>query len=319
MINAFTVDVEDYFHVSAFSDRIDPRSWDDYPSRVVPNTQRILDLLQRAQIRGTFFILGWVARRFPDLVRQIVRDGHEIASHGYSHQLIYRQSFDQFRADVQMARDVLEQISGQKVDAYRAPSFSIVKESVWALEILCEEGYRFDSSIFPVRHDRYGLTAAQRFPFGIKCNAGILWEFPPPLFQLMGMKLPVGGGGYFRLYPFYLTVCGLRQINNTFGQPFTVYIHPWEFDPEQPRIRSTMNSRFRHYVNLCRTESRIERLLNEFQFGTLTESMHHLFNRDEKAIEQNIQVYRFDDFHQLVAGRRKVGRRAGAMRQHVAG
>lgn len=317
--NAFTVDVEEYFHVSGFAERINPRTWGDFPSRVVGSTQRILDLLQNVQVRGTFYVLGWVAQRFPELIHRIKCDGHEIASHGFWHRLIYSQSPEEFRQDLRHARDVLEQITGERVVAYRAPSFSIVKESLWALEILAEEGFQFDSSIFPVHHDRYGLTGAERFPFGIQCASGTIWEFPPPIIRGMGLSLPVGGGGYLRLYPFPVTVSGLRQINERFGQPFAVYIHPWEFDPDQPRIEARIKSRFRHYVNLAQTERRIARLLAEFQFGSMTDSLKSLKERAEGGGGNRPGIHRFHDFHQAVMRGRHARRRIGAPPEQVAG
>jgi polysaccharide deacetylase family protein (PEP-CTERM system associated) len=295
--NAFTVDVEDYFHVSAFADGISPRSWTDFPARVETNTIRILDLLARYQVRATFFVLGWVAWRYPDLIRRIQLDGHEIASHGYWHRLIYSQTPDEFRFDLRQARDVLEQLTGCPVISYRAPSFSIIQNSIWALEILAEEGYQFDSSIYPVRHDRYGLAQSSRFPFGISCHAGTLWEFPPPVMQKWGMNVPVGGGGYLRLYPYQWTLRGLRNINEKSQQPFALYVHPWEFDPEQPRIRSLLRSQFRHYVNLSRTEPRISQLLQDFRFGTLTDSFLQMTERMAGSPQGVPPTYRFDHFH----------------------
>lgn len=267
VLNAFTIDVEDYFQVSAFERHIRREQWDDYQCRVVANTQRILRLLDRYQVRGTFFILGWVAQRFPQLVRQIDQAGHEIGSHSYWHQLIYELTPDQFRADLQRSRDVLQQILGQEVTAYRAPSFSITERSLWALEILVQEGFTADSSIFPVYHDRYGIPAAEHRIHDLHVASGTLREFPPSVVTWGRMNFPVSGGGYFRLYPWQLTRRGLQAINDR-GRPFTFYLHPWEVDPEQPRLAAgTRWGRLRHYVNLEGTERKLQRLLQTFRFG----------------------------------------------------
>jgi polysaccharide deacetylase family protein (PEP-CTERM system associated) len=269
--NAFSIDVEDYFQVSAFAGAIDRRQWDHYECRVVPNTQRLLALLEREQVRGTFFVLGWVARKFPGLVRDIDRGGHEIGCHSFWHRLIYELSPEEFREDLRLGRDVLEQILGRSVTAFRAPSFSIVERSLWALEILADEGFRDDSSIFPVRHDRYGIPGAAAHPFAIDTAAGRLREFPPAVCRVLGCNLPVAGGGYFRLFPWAFSRRGLQAINHTAGRPFVFYLHPWEIDPAQPRLPGSWKSRFRHYINLESTERKLLRLLQTFRFGTLSE------------------------------------------------
>lgn len=273
LINAFTVDVEDYFQVTAFADRIRPSEWDHFESRVVPNTRRILRLLDAHQVRGTFFILGWVADRYPELVRDIQRAGHELGCHSYWHRLVYDLTPDEFRDDLRRARNAIEDITGEPVVAYRAPSFSITARSLWALDILIEEGVRFDSSIFPIYHDRYGIPNAERFPHVITRTTGELMEFPPSVYRLPKLNLPVGGGGYFRLYPTQLTCRCLSRINRIERQPFMFYIHPWEFDPDQPRLAASRRSRLRHYVNLTKTEQRTTRLLRQFRFGSLTEAL----------------------------------------------
>lgn len=271
-INAFTVDVEDYYHVSAFEQQIDRAHWDRYESRVVANTLRILKLLGRHDVRATFFVLGWVAERFPDLVRRIQAGGHEIGSHGYWHRLIYRMSPDEFRADLIRAREVLQQISGEPVVAYRAPSFSITKKSLWALEILASEGFRFDSSVFPIYHHRYGIPGAEVSIHQIDTPAGPLWEFPVSVVRLGRINLPVSGGGYFRLYPLPLTLRFLANINRRQGRPFVFYVHPWELDPDQPRLQvSSRLARTRHYINLASTEKKLALLLRKFRFGPLSE------------------------------------------------
>lgn len=272
LLNALTIDVEDYYHVSGFDHCLSRRQWDDLPARVGDSTRRVLDRLAEAGVHGTFFILGWVAERQPGLVRAIRDAGHEIGCHGYAHRLIYEQTPQQFRVDLRLARLVLEDIIGEKVAAYRAPSFSITNRSLWALDILLEEGFLFDSSIYPTHHDRYGIAGTPLQPYRIERAGGNLWEFPPPIWRLMKYPLPIGGGGYFRLYPYRLTCRGLRAINAS-GRPFAVYLHPWEFDPEQPRLRPGMMRAFRHYVGLHRTEARLVRLLQDFRFGTMSEAL----------------------------------------------
>jgi polysaccharide deacetylase family protein (PEP-CTERM system associated) len=268
ILNAFTVDVEDYFQVSAFENRVLREHWDLYESRVVANTRRILALLERHQVRATFFVLGWVAHRFPQLVREIRRFGHEIGSHGYWHRLIYDQSPEQFRNDLKQSREILEDLVGERILAYRAPSFSITSRSLWALEILLEEGFGVDSSVFPVRHDRYGIPEAEPRIHRVNTPSGVLWEFPPSVVQWHRLNVPVSGGGYFRLYPLAWTLRWLASINHGCQQPFMFYVHPWELDPQQPRLRAgNFASRIRHRLNLPRTESRLERLLGAFRFG----------------------------------------------------
>lgn len=254
--------------------------WDTFEPRVVGNTWRILGALRAAGVRATFFVLGWVADRYPDLVRAIAAAGHEIGCHGYWHRLIYRQTPEEFRADLRQARDVLQDVTGHPVRAYRAPSFSITRRSLWALDVLIEEGFTIDSSIYPTFHDRYGLAGAPCAPHRIERPAGVLWEFPPPVYRVCGYPLPVGGGGYFRLYPYRLTRLGLRAINRA-GRPFVVYLHPWELDPRQPRLAPGRLAAFRHYVNLGRTEERLGRLLRDFSFGPISDVLAGRPGRDE--------------------------------------
>jgi polysaccharide deacetylase family protein (PEP-CTERM system associated) len=272
LLNALTLDVEDYYHVSGFDRCVSRRQWDQLPSRVGANTRRLLDRLAEHGVRGTFFVLGWVAERQPALVRDIRAAGHEIGCHSHVHRLVYEQTQRQFRHDLRRARGVLEDIIGEPVTAYRAPSFSITERSLWALDVLVEEGFQFDSSIYPTHHDRYGMAGAPRQPHRIERGGGSLWEFPPPVWSLLGYPLPIGGGGYFRLYPYRLTRRGLRAINAA-GRPFATYLHPWEFDPEQPRLRPGWLRAWRHYVGLRRTEGRLLRLLKDFRFGTLSEAL----------------------------------------------
>ena len=266
MRNALTVDVEDYFHVAAFARQIDPATWDNFPLRVERNTRRLLDLFAERDVRATFFVLGWVAERCSDLVRAIAEQGHEVACHGYSHQLIYGQAPAVFREETIRAKACLEDQAQCPVLGYRAASYSITKRSLWALDILAELGFAYDSSIFPVHHDRYGIPDSPRWPYRIDTDGGSLIEFPPSTLAVGGHRLPVAGGGYFRIYPYQLTRFSLSRINRIEGQPFIFYLHPWEVDPEQPRIRAGWLSRFRHYTNLSRCEERLRRLLGDFRF-----------------------------------------------------
>jgi polysaccharide deacetylase family protein (PEP-CTERM system associated) len=270
MLNAFTVDVEDYYHVSAFERKISRSSWNSFESRVVANTQRLLDLLARHEVLGTFFILGWVAERFPQLVRQIVAGGHEVGSHSHWHRLVYEMTPDEFREDLRRSIGVIEDASGVKVNRYRAPSFSITRCSLWALAILVEQGIEVDSSIFPVRHDRYGMPGATPTIHALETPSGSLVEFPPSVTRYGSFTLPVGGGGYFRLYPYRITQALLGRINRTEQRPFMFYIHPWELDPDQPRLNvGSAISRFRHYVNLAATELKLARLVRDYRFGPM--------------------------------------------------
>lgn len=268
MLNALTIDVEEHFQVHAFETVVDRSAWDHYPSRVVANTQRILRLLAEYDLRATFFILGWVADRHPELVKEIATSGHEIASHGYWHELLYRQTPDEFAADLHLSLDAITRVcNGSQPVGYRAASFSITNQSLWALDILRDNGFKYDSSIFPLAaHDRYGINGANRF--ANKLGDG-LWEFPVSTIRLGKQNWPVAGGGYFRLYPLFITRQAIRHLNGQ-GHPAVIYLHPWEFDPDQPRISGApLLSRFRHYVNLAKTESRLRALLDEFEFAPM--------------------------------------------------
>ena len=269
-LNAFTVDVEDYYHVSAFERHVARDRWGGMQSRVVGNTQRLLAILARAGVQATFFVLGWVADRFPHLVREIRSCGHEIGSHSFWHRLVYDLSPDEFRNDLRQSRDAIEQVLGEPVTAFRAASFSITKRSLWSLEILAEEGFRVDSSVFPIHHDRYGIPDAPTHLHRLSTPAGMLWEFPLAVVRIAGVNVPVGGGGYFRLFPLRWTMGCLRRINRKAGQPFVFYVHPWEIDPDQPRMNGASGlARFRHYVNLRKTEAKLAALLGAFRFGRL--------------------------------------------------
>jgi len=269
--NAFTVDVEDYFQVTAFERHIRRDDWSTFESRVARGTYRLLDLLARHNTRATFYVLGWVAERFPELVREIQSAGHELGSHSYWHRLVYHLSPDEFREDLVLSLRILEGITGQAVANYRAPSFSITRRSLWALDILAEHGITCDSSVFPIHHDRYGVPGAQRHIHRLDTPAGPLWEFPPSVSRVSGVNLPVSGGGYFRLYPLSLTIRCLERINHA-GRPFMFYVHPWEVDPGQPRLPAgTRLSRLRHRVNLASTEAKLDRLLARFRFGRVSD------------------------------------------------
>ena len=264
-----SIDVEDYFHVSVF-DGIVPRStWGDMESRVSRNTNRLLDIFDEFSVRSTFFVLGWVAERHPQLVRNISERGHEIASHGYAHRLVYDQTAAAFREDVRRAKQVIEDAAGRSVGGYRAPSYSITPRSLWALDVLIEEGYRYDASIFPIRHDRYGIPVSPREPFYVERERGALMEVPGSTIRFGPMNLPVAGGGYFRILPYRWTRWGIARLNQVERRAAVFYLHPWEIDPDQPRLRAGWLGSFRHYRNLGKTESRLRALLTEFSFGTV--------------------------------------------------
>lgn len=269
-LNAFTIDVEDYFHVAALSSAISRSSWETREFRVSASTERLLALLGERGITGTFFVLGWVAERVPQLVRRIAGAGHEVACHGYSHQLIYTQSQETFRDETRHAKQLLEDLIGEPVRGYRAASFSITPKSRWALDTLVDLGFEYDSSIFPVRHDRYGMPGAARSPGAVEAPSGRkIVEFPMSTALFGGIPVPVSGGGYFRLLPYGFVRAGLRRINERDGMPFTFYLHPWEVDPQQPRMKVGLLSRVRHYTNLDRCEERLKRLLGEFRFTSM--------------------------------------------------
>jgi polysaccharide deacetylase family protein (PEP-CTERM system associated) len=269
VVNAMSIDVEDYFHVSVF-DGIVPRSeWAAMESRVCRNTERLLDIFDEFSVHSTFFVLGWVAERFPHLVSAIASRGHEIASHGYAHRLVYDQTPAAFRDDVRRAKRLLEDASGAAVGGYRAPSYSITPRSLWALDILIEEGYTYDASIFPIRHDRYGIPVSPREPFRIERSVGSIVEVPGSTVRVGPMNLPVAGGGYFRIFPYGWTRWGIERLNTLEQHAAVFYLHPWEIDPEQPRLSAGALSRFRHYRNLAKTESRLRALLSQFRFGTV--------------------------------------------------
>jgi len=275
--NIASVDVEDFFHVEAFAGVIDRAQWADYTPRVEANTRRLLDLFDETGVRGTFFVLGWVAERFPGLVREIAARGHEPACHSYWHRLIYTLTPEEFREDTLRAKRVIEDACGQQVTGYRAPSFSVTRRCLWALEILAESGFRYDSSVFPVTHDVYGVPDAPRHPFIVSTASGPILEYPLTTFRVpwngasTGPNLPVAGGGYLRLLPAWYTRWGVHRAWDE-GLPIISYVHPWEVDPEQPRVPAPFKSRLRHYTNLNRTASRLRELYALGDFGPFSGS-----------------------------------------------
>ncbi len=272
MLNALSIDVEEYFHPNAMDDVVRPSDWESLPHRVEQNTHKILEILSAHDARATFFVLGWVAERFPSLVKEIGRRGHEIACHGFAHRLVYQLGPERFRADVERARLLLEDLTGGPVAGFRAASYSIVESSMWALDILIELGFAYDSSIFPIRHDIYGIPSFSRFPVRVRRPAGEILEIPPSTVRLLGRNWPVAGGGYFRLLPYWLTRLSLRWINRHEGRPAMVYLHPWEIDTDQPRLRARPLARLRQYTHLRTTEPRLRRLLGEFRFAPVCEA-----------------------------------------------
>jgi polysaccharide deacetylase family protein (PEP-CTERM system associated) len=287
IVNYLTIDVEDYYHVSAFEKISPPSTWAGRASRVERNTELVLDILDEYHTKATFFILGWVAERYPQLTKNIFQRGHEIASHGYLHQRVALQDRSTYRADIRRGKTLLEDQIGTAVLGYRAPSYSITRETCWAFDELLDAGFQYDSSIFPMKHDFYGIPDWPRFS-GYAVKSGENWdasekpdaegksikELPITTLSLGGKNLPIAGGGYFRLLPYALTKWGLKRINEQEQQPFVFYLHPWEFDPQQPRMAgASAKSRFRHYLNLGKTEQRFRQLLNDFEFMPIADGL----------------------------------------------
>ena len=267
--NYLTIDVEDYYQVAAFDNIVKVDAWDEYESRVDANTRRVLALLARHQVKATFFVMGWIAERHPELVKEIQRQGHEIGCHSYCHRKIYQLTPDEFREDTIRAKAIIEDITGVPVKGYRAPSYSITKKSLWALDILEELGFTYDSSIFPIHHDNYGIPDAPRFEYKLPKHK--MMEYPLSTSLFFGQKIPVAGGGYFRLFPYWFTKMALKKINHREKKPFIFYFHPWELDPGQPRMTNAkLLSRFRHYNNLGKTANRLTSLLEDFSFGPIS-------------------------------------------------
>jgi polysaccharide deacetylase family protein (PEP-CTERM system associated) len=278
MLNALTFDIEDYFHVHAFERVISRDDWDHIPTRVVDSTRLILRMLREYDTRATFFVLGWVAERHPEIVREIAADGHELASHGYAHESVFELTPDLLCRDVRRSIDaIVAACPTATIQGYRAPSFSIDEESQWAFDVLSKIGLAYDSSVFPTTfHDRYGMHTSPRFAHQV---APALWEIPLSTIRAFGCNWPVAGGGYFRLSPLSFTAWAVHKINRE-GQPAVVYLHPWEFDPEQPKVSSaSLRSRFRHYVNLGRTEHRLRELLRRFAFAPIAHVFHESFRK----------------------------------------
>jgi len=271
MLNAMTVDVEDYFQVSAFDPYVSRSSWDEYETRVEANTDRILSLFEQHDVHATFFTLGWVAEKFPQLVRRIVDSGHELASHGWGHIMVTRLTREQFSDDIRKAKQTLEDTTGSAVAGYRAPSYSFTTKNAWAHPVLAEQGYRYSSSVAPIKHDLYGIPDAPRFAHSAADGAVI--ELPITTTCVAGRNIPCGGGGWFRLYPYKLSHWAISRVHSKDREKAIFYFHPWEIDPEQPRIDGlNFKTRFRHYQNLARMEGRVERLLKDFRWATMAEA-----------------------------------------------
>ena len=272
MLNALTIDVEDYFMVSAFADIVKFEDWPRYESRVEKNTLRILDLLDEHNVKATFFVLGWVAEHYPKLALEIHNRGHEVACHGYSHRLVYDLSLKEFQEDTKKSKALIEDTIGVGIGGYRAASYSILQQSLWALDILIEEGFIYDSSIFPIYHDRYGYHGFNRFPVNIiRGDRGKITEVPLSTIRLFGKNIPIAGGGYLRLFPVKFVRWAIRSLNEKEAQPAVIYFHPWEIDPEQPRLNGSRRSTFRHYINMDKTFAKISHLLDTFRFGPIKE------------------------------------------------
>lgn len=267
-----TVDVEEYFQVSAFEQAVPRAFWNDYQSRVAGSVTEVLELMERRQARGTFFVLGWVASRLPAVVRSIESAGHEIASHGWDHRRVPAQTPEEFRESVRRTKAVLEDITGKPVLGFRAPSFSVLPGHEWALEVLLEEGYRYDSSLFPVRRPGYGYPSGRRDPHVIECPSGGLLEFPPATLRMLGLNIPAAGGAYLRFFPYCVIQAAVRAMEGA-GKPATLYFHPWELDTDQPRLRVSRLARMRQYGGLRRTKGCLRRLLGEFRFQPIATSI----------------------------------------------
>ena len=274
VLNGLSFDIEDWFQVENLKEAVSRNEWDSCDLRVVQNTRRILEILDRHQTRATFFVLGWVAEKCPALVKEIAGAGHEIASHGYGHELIYKLTPEEFHSDILRSKKSLESISGKSVCGYRAPSFSIVPETKWAFDILKDTGFLYDSSIFPTSfHNRYGFNGASSSPF--RYDNGLV-EIPLSTYSFCRVNFPVGGGGYFRLFPYFVFRNFLKKLNNQ-GKSAVLYLHPWELDAHQPRMKIRFNYRLRHYINLEKTEWRLGKLLKEFKFVNLNEMVNRFF------------------------------------------
>jgi polysaccharide deacetylase family protein (PEP-CTERM system associated) len=268
-LNAMTIDVEDYFHVSVFDGVVPRAQWETLESRVERNTDRLLQIFDDANVKATFFVLGWVAERHAGLVRRIAAQGHEVASHGFAHRLVYDMTPSMFREDIRRSKAALQDATGLPVQGYRAPSYSVTPRSLWALDVLIEEGFRYDSSIFPIHHDRYGIPVSSRHPYRLDRPSGSIIEAPGSTVRWGLFNFPVAGGGYFRILPYGWTRWGITRLNRAEHRPAIFYLHPWEIDPDQPRLSAGLLSRFRHYRNLGETEVRLKQLLADFEFAPM--------------------------------------------------
>jgi polysaccharide deacetylase family protein (PEP-CTERM system associated) len=284
IINALSVDVEEYYHGMEFEAAVPVGQRANLPSRVESSVERVLALLSARECRATFFIVGQIAETYPETIRKIARGGHEIACHSYRHELVFRQNPDEFRADIRHAKAILEDLIGQAVIGYRAPNYSIKHEQSWVYDILLEEGFRYDSSIYPILHDRYGQVDAPRFPYVVRRSEhGQLIEFPIGTVRLWGVNLPIGGGGYFRLLPVALTRSGIERVNAREKQPVMFYFHPWELDPDQPRPPMPWYHRFRHYVGIKRQEAKLSSLMEQVRFSTIQSLLFYSLPQEQKS------------------------------------
>lgn len=271
VINAFSIDVEEYFHDETFRERVPQSQWESLPQRVEPPTRLLLRMLEGYGVKGTFFVLGWVAERHPQLVKDIHAGGHEVAIHGYDHRPVFVLDRDEFRNDIRRAKGIVEDLIGEPVIGYRAPTFSIVDDTLWALEILVEEGIRYDSSVFPIVHDRYGIPDAHRFPHTFTTPAGDIVEFPMSTIRLGTRNFPFAGGGYTRIFPMRFVRWGMRRVIEREGRAMVLYVHPWEVDPDHPVLDASRTGRFRHYRGLNKVEPRLNEVLSAYRFGTIRE------------------------------------------------
>jgi len=302
MKNALTIDLEDYYQVSAFAEQAAPGGWDSYESRVEVNTERLLRMLEEAGRKATFFTLGWVARKYPRLVRQVADGGHEIACHSNSHCLVYSMTPAEFREDTLQAKQALEDAAGAPVRGYRAPSFSINAQSLWAFEVLAELGFQYDSSVFPIRHANYGMPRAPRSPFAIRTASGTILEFPMPTLEMRGVRAPLAGGAYLRLLPYWYTRWGIRFLNAKENRSVCVYVHPWEFDSQQPRMKGSASARLRHYFGLRGAEAKFRRLLRDFELlplGSLAEELKRRSPADLRTPIPEIPFSELDSYLQV--------------------
>ena len=296
MKNALSFDLEDYYHVSAF-ESVNKDKWSSYESRVVQSTQKVFNVLDEVGCKATFFTLGWVAENYPELIREIAERGHEVACHSDKHRRVFEITPAEFREDTRIAKDRLEQSCGAKVIGYRAPSFSITNASLWAFEVLAELGFAYDSSIFPVDHPNYGMPHGPRAPFRIETNRGPIVEFPMPTLELAGARSPFGGGAYFRLLPYWYTRWGMRFLNKHEGRPACVYVHPWEIDADQPRMKGSLSARMRHYVGLAGMENKLRRLVHDFEFVPLATLVSECNGIDSARVPDGAQELSFTGTH----------------------